>query len=34
MSVSLWAYNPDKCDGNPCCGDCDNCYKAEEEEEE
>lgn len=25
MSVSLWAYEPEKCDGQPCCGECDNC---------
>ena len=25
MSVSLWAYDPDKCDGKACPGDCDNC---------
>ena len=34
MSVSLWAYSPEKCDGNFCVGDCDLCSKAEEEEEE
>ena len=33
MSVSLWAYNPSKCDGDYCPGDCDLCRKAEEEEE-
>lgn len=33
MSVSKWAYSPDKCDGNLCPGDCDNCSKAEEEDE-
>lgn len=27
MSVSKWAYEPWKCDGEYCCGDCDNCYK-------
>ena len=29
MSVSKWAYDPDKCDGNACPGDCDYCYKAD-----
>ena len=33
MSVSLWAYEPSKCDGNVCVGDCDLCSKADEEEE-
>ena len=32
MSVSKWAYSPEKCDGDYCPGDCDNCGKAEEEE--
>lgn len=27
MSVRLWAYQPDKCEGNPCHGDCDLCSK-------
>ena len=31
MSVSKWAYAPEKCDGEPCAGDCDMCYKAEDE---
>lgn len=31
MSVSKWAYAPEKCDGKPCVGDCDMCYKAEDE---
>lgn len=30
MSVSKWSYDPDKCDGDYCPGDCDNCSKAEE----
>ena len=30
MSVSKWAYIPNKCDGEPCPGDCDMCIKAEE----
>lgn len=25
MSVSKWAYTPEKCDGQPCVGDCDLC---------
>ena len=25
MSVSKWAYSPDRCDGNFCIGDCDWC---------
>lgn len=25
MSVSKWAYEPDKCDGYPCPGDCYSC---------
>lgn len=32
MSVSLWAYSPQKCDGNVCVGDCDLCSKADEAE--
>jgi len=36
MSVSLWKYDPEKCDGIPCCGDCDECknWKEEDDEEE
>ena len=30
MSVDLWAYIPQKCDNQPCPGDCDVCGKAEE----
>lgn len=30
MSVSKWAYEPEKCDGQPCPGDCDNCSLAVE----
>ena len=33
MSVSKWAYTPEKCDGDYCYGDCDNCPKANEDEE-
>ena len=29
MSVSLWAYNPEVCDGDFCPGDCDECNKVE-----
>ena len=28
MSVSMWAYEPWKCDGEFCIGDCSICYKA------
>lgn len=34
MSVSKWAYEPDKCDNEICVGDCDYCNKAEEDAEE
>lgn len=27
MSCSKWAYTPEKCDGQPCPGDCDHCAK-------
>ena len=27
MSVSLWAYDPDICDGDYCPMDCDRCYR-------
>ena len=27
MSVSKWAYSPEKCDGDMCAGDCDHCAK-------
>ena len=33
MSVSKWAYSPDKCDGDFCPGDCDECGKAEDDDE-
>jgi len=29
----LWAYDPEKCDGDYCPLDCDKCRKAEMEEE-
>lgn len=28
-----WAYDPDKCDGQPCCGDCDKCRLKDGDEE-
>lgn len=34
MSVSLYAYESWKCDGEYCCGDCDNCYKKDLTEED
>ena len=34
MSVSKWAYTPEKCDGKPCVGDCDLCSKAHEDDDE
>lgn len=34
MSVSKWAYEPEKCDGMPCAGDCDLCEYAEPWEDE
>ena len=30
MSVSLWAYKAENCDGEYCCGDCDFCKKTNE----
>jgi len=27
MSVSKWAYSPERCDGDYCPGDCDRCSK-------
>lgn len=27
MSMSKWAYVPERCDGDVCCGDCDYCPK-------
>ena len=34
MSVSKWAYKPEKCDGQPCVGECDICHKRYEDEDE
>lgn len=25
MSTDKWAYDPERCDGTVCCGDCDLC---------
>ena len=33
MSVSKWAYEPWKCDGDICVGDCDRCRKADIEQD-
>ena len=33
MSGSLWRYSPQKCDGDYCCGECDNCPKEWEDED-
>lgn len=30
MSTDKWAYDPEKCDGKECCGDCDLCSKKDE----
>jgi hypothetical protein len=32
MAVDKWAYDPEHCDGFPCCGDCDLCTEAERED--
>ena len=34
MSVSKWAYEPTKCDGHYCPGECDMCSLAEEDEDD
>lgn len=34
MSVSLWNYEPWKCDGRICIGDCDYCDQQEEAEQD
>ena len=31
MSVSLWRWS-ERCEGKPCCGDCDECALEDEEE--
>ena len=33
MSVSLWSYEPTKCDYDYCIGDCDYCNKGEDIED-
>lgn len=33
MSVSLWAYEAWKCEGEFCIGDCNLCYKAQIEQD-
>lgn len=34
MSCSLWRYDPEKCEGKICCGDCDECHYPYDEDEE
>ena len=34
MSGSRWRYSPEKCDGDFCPGECDNCPKCWEDEDE
>lgn len=34
MSVDKWSYDPDKCDGALCVGDCDYCEIWEEDKEQ
>lgn len=34
MSVSKWAYDPERCDGEGCPGDCDLCEKPKTMEED
>lgn len=34
MSVSKFAYDPKKCDDQICCGDCEFCELAYDDEEE
>lgn len=31
MSVSLWRYS-ERCEGKPCCGDCDECGEEDDDE--
>lgn len=33
MSIKLWAYEPEKCDGDYCINNCDLCFKNEIDEE-
>lgn len=32
MSVKKWAYDPERCDGTPCPGDCDKCTRWQHDE--
>ena len=32
MSVRLWNYEPEKCEGRPCPGDCDKCKEEDDDE--
>lgn len=32
MGVHTWAYDPERCDGEPCICNCDHCPKAKESE--
>lgn len=34
MSVSMWSYRPEVCDGGGCPGDCDLCDKPKNMEDE
>ena len=34
MSCSKWSYEPDKCDGDFCIGECDDCPKCYVDEED
>ena len=34
MSVSKWSYDPTKCDGHYCPGECDLCSLTEERKED
>lgn len=34
MSCSKWSYEPQKCDGDFCPGECDDCPKCYESEDE
>ena len=34
MSTWKWKYNPEKCDHGVCVGDCDQCDRGDEEEED
>lgn len=34
MSGSRWRYSPEKCDGDFCPGECDNCPKCWEDDDE